>query len=243
MAAVGSVGAGARAYRTRHPMPALLLAVILVTTAALVWFSVLHDSQATCPDPASAAGLQRLAPSSLDGVAAWPPQFVRVQVLNANGVLGEAAIVDGQLAQLGFAPTTTPANDSLHPAFDLRCYGEIRFGAAGQSAARTLSLAVPCADLVRDHRPDSTVDLALGTRFSGVRPNQAARTALLSLAGLKAPVAAPVAQGGLAAAAPPEAPAAENATQAGTPAGPSGITPALPVVNPDLLRQARQVRC
>jgi hypothetical protein len=244
VAAVGSVGAGARAYRTRHPMPALVLAVILATTAALVWLSVLHDSGASCPDPAPAAGLQRLSPSSLDGVAPWPPQFVRVQVLNANGVLGEAAIVDGQLAQLGFAPTTAPANDPLHPAFDLRCYGEIRFGAAGQAAARTLSLAVPCADLVRDHRPGSTVDLALGTRFSGVRPNEAARTALLSLAGLKTPVPAGPAQGGLAAAAPPEGPAPENAAQAGAPDGSSGLThPALPAMNPDLLRQARQVRC
>lgn len=240
---MGSVGAGARAYRTRHPMPALFLALILATAAALVWLNVLNDSEAGCPDPAPAAGLQQLSPTSLDEVAPWPPQFVRVQVLNANGVLGEATIVDGQLARLGFAPTTTPANDPLHPAFDLRCYGEIRFGAAGQAAARTLSLAVPCADLVRDHRPGSTIDLVLGTRFSGVRPNEAAHIALLSLAGLKAPAPTGPAQGGLAGAPPPEGPAAENAAQAGL-AGPSDLTrPALPAVNLELLHQARQVRC
>jgi hypothetical protein len=161
-----------------------------------------------------------------------------VQVLNANGVRGEAAVVDGALAQLGFAPTTTPANDPQYPAFDLHCYGEIRFGAAGQAAARTLSLAVPCAELVRDVRPDAGVDLALGTKFIAVQPNNAARTILRELAGLERSVPVGAARGGLAARSePPEItpPASQSTT--------SMTQSVVPLVDRDLLRQARQVRC
>ncbi|MGH3768671.1 MAG: envelope integrity protein Cei [Pseudonocardiaceae bacterium] len=219
-------------YRTRRPLRALLLAVILSTAAGLVWFSVLHQTESGCrsADPVSAAAdsSQRLPNNGLDGVTPAPPQLARVQVLNANGVRGEATIVDGTLAQLGFAPTTKPANDPSYPDFDLRCFGEIRFGNAGAAAARTLSLAVPCAELVRDIRPDAGVDLALGTKFIALRPNNAARGALLELAGLGRPGHS---RGGLA---------AQSDPQAGSEAIPA---PAVPVVNPELLALARQVKC
>ncbi|MGH3822645.1 MAG: envelope integrity protein Cei [Pseudonocardiaceae bacterium] len=235
MAAVGSSRARVEPYRTRKPMRALLLAVILSTAAGLVWFSVLQRTEQGCQssDQASAAASsrQRLPANALDAVSPAPPQFTRVQVLNANGVRGGATIVDGALANLGFAPTTTPANDPLYPDFDLRCYGEIRFGAAGQAAARTLSLAVPCAELVRDVRPDAGVDLALGTRFRALQPNEAARSALLDLAGFRSPVPAEPSRGGLAAE-PDLSPESEAVIQL-----------AAPAVNPELLRLARQVRC
>ncbi|MGH3721076.1 MAG: envelope integrity protein Cei [Pseudonocardiaceae bacterium] len=240
MAGVGSSNARVRGPRTRRPMHAVLLAVILTTAAGLVWFSVLHQTQDGCPTgsgadnphrsvqnpraAAAAASSERLPADGLDTVPPAPPQFTRVHVLNAGGVLGEAAIVDGALASLGFAATTTPANDPQHPAFDLRCYGEIRFGVEGQAAARTLSLAVPCAGLVRDARPDAGVDLALGTRFVALRPNDAARTALLDLAGLGQPVPAQL------------SPRSGLAVQVGSRV--SG-----PGVNGDILRRARQVTC
>ncbi len=234
MIAVGSSGTRANVYRTRRPMRAVILAVILATTAGLVWFSALHQTENGCQSAESAAAAQvtsteRLPADGLDAVAPAPPQFTRVQVLNANGVVGEATVVDGALARLGFAPTTRPANDPLNPALDLRCYGEIRFGAAGQAAARTLSLALPCAELVRDVRPDAVVDLALGTKFIALRPNDAARTALLDLAGLGNSVPAGLSRGGLATQAEP--PSMDRRTQS------------MPVVNPDLLRRARQVQC
>lgn len=223
MATAGSSGVRARGHRPRRPMPAVLLAVILGAVAALIWLPVLHQTKSSCSEAAQTTPIQRLPADGLDLVAPAPPQFVRVQVLNANGVLGEATVVDAELAQLGFASTTTPANDSLYPAFDMRCYGQIRFGAAGQAAARTLSLALPCAELVRDVRPDSVVDLALGTQFTAVRPNDAARTALLALAGFDQSVPAGSTPGGLATAGEPQ--------------------PAAPVAHPDLLHRARQVTC
>jgi len=205
-------------------MPAVLLAVGLSAMAALIWLPMLHHTEGGCPDTAAqGTSSQRLPADGLDAVPPAPPQFAQVQVLNANGVLGEATIVDAKLAQLGFASTTTPANDALYPAFDLRCYGQIRFGAAGQAAARTLSLVAPCAELVRDIRPDAVVDLALGTQFTGLQPNDAARNALLSLAGLGQATVDASTRGGLAAVGQPGAVA--------------------PVTHPDLLHRARQVQC
>lgn len=225
MAAVDSSSGRKQGYRTRRPIRALLLVVILGSAAGLIWLNVLHQTDNGCPTPAATG--QKLPTDGLDAVSPAPPQFTRVRVLNANGRLGEATIVDSALAHLGFA-STTPANDPLHPDLDLRCYGEIRFGPAGQAAARTLSLAVPCAELVRDVRPDSDVDLALGTRFT-LQPNDAARTALLDSAGLGPLRQVVPPHGGLAA-------------QAGPP-DTASIQPAVPVVDPSLLRRARQVAC
>ncbi|MGH3837326.1 MAG: envelope integrity protein Cei [Pseudonocardiaceae bacterium] len=227
-----------RRYRTRRPMRAVLLALVLSTVAGLVWAGVLlpEATAGGCQEAADTAAAavtpgQRLPVDGLDGVSPAPPQQVRVQVLNASGTRGEAAIVGGGLSELGFAPTDTAANDPLHPAFDLLCHGEIRFGVAGQAAARTLSLAVPCAELVRDARPDSMVDLALGTKFTTLRPNAAAHQALQVLAqpGHPAPVESSL--GGLAAQSRPQS-IAQSLTQ-----------PTDPVVTPTLLSQARQVTC
>jgi hypothetical protein len=216
-------------YRARKPLRAIAVIVTLGVVAGLVWVSVLNrpdplargcqgaavtGSSAT---PAVITPGQRLPETALDTVPPAPPQQVVVQVLNANGQRGEAGIVAAGLAELGFAPTTEPTNDPLHPAFDLVCHGEIRFGAAGQAAARTLSLAVPCAELVRDTRSSPVVDLALGTEFTSLRPNAAAREAIQGLIRLGQPMLP--SHGGQAAGA------------------------VAPTVDPVLLREARRVAC
>ncbi|MBV9012232.1 MAG: envelope integrity protein Cei [Pseudonocardiales bacterium] len=214
-------------------MPAALLAVILSTVAGLVWFGALHQTGDACPRPNGDSSSQLLPANGLDTVPPASPQLTRVHVLNANGVRGKAATVGDALAQLGFA-TTTPANDPQYPAFDLHCYGEIRFSAAGQAGARTLSLAIPCAELVRDLRPDAGIDLALGTKFVALRPTEAARIALGDLAGLGHPGPAGSSRDGVVAA--PQGP--PSMTQFVT-----ERTQPVPVVNPDLLQRARQVKC
>ena len=219
---MGPSRARVEGYRTRRSMPAVLLVVILGAAAALVWFTVLHQTEQSCQSPAPSSAAVRLPANGLDAVSPASPQLTRVQVLNAGGVRGAATIVNATLGQLRFAPTNTPANDPHYPDFDLHCYGEIRFGVTGQAAARTLSLAVPCAELVRDGRPDAGVDLALGTKFGAVRPNDAARGALLELAELGYPEVAGPARGGLA-------------SQHGSETH--------PMVNPELFRLARQVKC
>jgi hypothetical protein len=196
--------------------------VALGVLAALVWVIALNRTDLTaggCQDAAAAALTpgQRLPQTGLDGVPPAPPEQVTVHVLNANGQRGEATVVATGLAALGFDPADEPGNDPLHPAFDLPCYGEIRFGPAGQAAARTLSLAVPCAELVRDGRPDPVVDLALGTRFTALGPNDAARETLQGLVQQGQPIL--ISRGG---------------QNTGSPT---------PAVNSGLLHQARQADC
>ncbi|MGH3979125.1 MAG: envelope integrity protein Cei [Pseudonocardiaceae bacterium] len=235
MAAVSSSpGQRSTRYRRRKPLPALLLIVLLGFVAGMVWFNVLGTTEpqvTECPPPTSptaVAGVpappaapyegQVRSPTALDEVAPAPPQLARFRVLNGNGERGEAGIVGGGLAELGFAPAAEPTNDPLHPAFDLACHGQIRFGTAGQSAARTLSLVVPCAELVSDARPDDVVDVALGTEFTELRPTPESRTVLQRLVQLGEPVQPR--QGG------------------GQAAG-----PVQPVIDPELLKAARDVEC
>ncbi|MGH3937736.1 MAG: envelope integrity protein Cei [Pseudonocardiaceae bacterium] len=218
-------------YRARKPFPAIAVLVALAALAGLVWVSVLNRPDPTAGGCAAAASTsaessavspsadvgQRLSAHSLDEVAPVPPQQVLVRVLNANGQRGEAGIVTTQLTELGFVPTEQPTNDPRHPGFDLRCHGEIRFGPAGEPAARTLSLVMPCAELVRHVRSDAVVELALGTEFAGLRPNDAAREALAGLTRLGQPILPT--HGGQAA----------------------GVV--APAIDPLLLQQARKVDC
>ena len=60
----------------------------------------------------------------------------------------------------------------------MECVGQLRFGATGEGAARTLSLVLPCTELVRDDRTDDVVDIAVGTGFRDVNPPRAVRNAL-----------------------------------------------------------------
>lgn len=123
-----------------------------------------------------------LAPDSLDSVEPLPPDAVKVRVLNANGQRGQASLIAAKLSSdLGFGSAGEPANDPVYPAWDLSCIAQIRFGTTGDAAARTLSLVVPCAELIRDTRADDTVDLALGHQFEDLRPNSAAKQVLRKL--------------------------------------------------------------
>ncbi|MDQ3988004.1 MAG: envelope integrity protein Cei [Actinomycetota bacterium] len=215
-------------------MPALLLILLLGSVAGTVWLTVLEStsSQATldCPPPPAVAGAppsgEVLDRTALDEVPPAPPQLARVQVLNGNGQRGEAAIVSAGLTDLGFRPAAEPANDPLHPTFELNCPGQIRFGGGGIGAARTLSLVVPCAELVRDPRPGDVVDLALGTSFTGLAPNAEAQSVLASLVRLGQP-------------APPSgAPHGGQAVQGG-----QAAQPVQPAIDPQQIDAARDVDC
>lgn len=118
---------------------------------------------------------------SLDATQPLPPQQVRVQVLNASGRSGQAALVGEELAPYGFATGGPPGDDPIYARGDLTCHGQIRFGPTGAAAARTLSLAAPCAQLVRDNRPDANVDLVVGTRLNDIKMTNQAEQILQQL--------------------------------------------------------------
>lgn len=223
MAAVGSTASQRSArYRRRRPLPAVLIIVALVGAAVLVWTAVLNEpdqaAAVSCPPPPSGqpAG-QLVGPQGLDQVTPVPAQQGQVRVLNANGKRGQAGAVSSQLVELGFLVGGEATNDPIYPNFGLTCHGQIRFGAAGSAAARTLSIVVPCAELVRDARPDPSVDLALGSEFDELTPGPEARDVLEQLSRIGAPP--PPALDGAPAAAP------------------------APPVDPQLIQSARQTDC
>lgn len=171
---------GRRIYRRRRPWPAIVILVILATAGVVVWTHVLHQAgnstvQASCPPPASAPAdrptVTPLAYTALDGVAPVAPDQVHVRTLNGTRQVGLAGRIALELRQYGFAQVGAPGNDPRYPAGDMTCFGQIRFGPNGAAEARTLSLLVPCAQLVRDDRQDATVDLALGSYSTDLAPS------------------------------------------------------------------------
>jgi LytR cell envelope-related transcriptional attenuator len=186
-------------------VPATIALVLLALASLFVWgkvFNTTKDIEAatTCnepsPQPSSnqrPAGrpaeirpdqvkpIQPLGHDALDRTEPLPASASRVRVLNGNGQRGQANLISEELGELGFQKAADPTNDPDYPKSDLNCAGQIRFGASGVGAARTLSMIVPCAQLVRDQRQDDTVDLALGKKFDGVKPNAEGKQVLKEL--------------------------------------------------------------
>lgn len=195
MAAGNVMRSGGQRYRKRRPLPAFLLILVLGIAATVVWFKVMAadnemtgaahcDRPATTPSPvpnqpAPTLG-KALEPSALDRTEPAAPSSVLVRVINASGQRGQAKLVTENLRTLGFTQVGEPANDVLYGE-SMTCRSQIRFGAQGETAARTLSLVEPCAELVRDERQDATVDVALGEKFDKLDPNRPARTLLEQL--------------------------------------------------------------
>jgi len=169
-----------------------VLLAVLVLVSGFVWTRVFETRETTemattCAPPtpkpgAPAPPLGSMLPrNGLDQTALAPPQEVGARVLNANGQARQATLVSDELTTLGFAKGPKPGNDTTYPNLDLHCHGQIRFGEAGASQARTLSLLVPCAQLVRDERTDRSIDLALGSRFEDIKPKPEARQIIAQL--------------------------------------------------------------
>ncbi len=191
-------------YRRRRPIPAIIVLAILIVLSGFLWTRVFETSDdieaaTRCNQPASQPVADQASQNggepqseqlplgtmqprtALDDTSPIPPQDVPVRVFNANGERMQAALVGQELGNLGFASGGEAGNDPIYTEYDLNCHGQIRYGGAGVSAARTLSLMVPCAQLVRDDREDATVDLALGTRFDDIRASSEAMQVLQEL--------------------------------------------------------------
>jgi hypothetical protein len=161
-----------RPYRRRRRRPWAVLVTVLALAAVTTWTVVLTAGAgasgiAACPP--SAAGPPPgdvLAADALDDVAPAPPELIRVAVLNAGGQRGQANLVAAQLIDLGVTEAAEPTNDGVYPDGDMDCVGQLRFGPSGEAAASTLALVMPCMELVRDERAEDTVDVAVGTAFA-----------------------------------------------------------------------------
>lgn len=178
-------GRGGGGYRRRNVLPAALLVIVLAVAGTLTWIVVFTNSTAgavtSCNiSPVAGAGTVQSA-TALDEQAAAAPGDVRVRVLNGAGQRGQAQLASSELGELGIGEAAPPDNDPLFPAQDLSCVGQIRYGPSGAAAARTVSLVLPCAELVADTRSDESVDLALGTDYRDISPPQPVTDALRAL--------------------------------------------------------------
>ncbi|MFP5022049.1 envelope integrity protein Cei [Pseudonocardia phyllosphaerae] len=175
---------GPRPYERRRKLPIALTAVLLAALATVTWvmvFSTASEGTASNECPAPTAGKvagREVSYGSLDSVPPAGVRDVRFQVLNAGGQRGEGNLVSAQLKDLQFAEAGTPGNDPAYPDGKLECAGQLRFGPSGAAAASTLSLALPCMELIRDERQSSAVDVVVGSGFTDVAPGRASRDVL-----------------------------------------------------------------
>lgn len=185
----GSLSGGGRApgYRKRRPIPALVMLVLLGLGATIVWLKVIDDKSkdvaagvhcdpptaATAapdkPAPAQPPPGQHVDQTGLDKTVAATPDQTTVRVLNASKQRGEAALVTESLKQLGFSQAGKPDTDQVYPDGSMTCRAQIRFGPQGASAARTMSMLDPCAELIKDNRQDASVDFVIGKKFDDLQ--------------------------------------------------------------------------
>ncbi|MBD0322365.1 MAG: envelope integrity protein Cei [Aldersonia sp.] len=188
-----------RPFRRRRPLPWLVLVSVLAVLSGVVWFAVFSSTDKStvamsCNSPAVPTSLQpgaappaplgkRVGSSRLEDVEPAALSVARVRVYNANGQRGQAAQIASDLSEYGFAsaPDVQVGNDPVYVDQNMECSAQIRFGTNGASAAAAVQLVAPCAELIEDARPDDTVDLALGTYFTEISPNNDAEEVLRTL--------------------------------------------------------------
>ncbi|WP_214407621.1 envelope integrity protein Cei [Pseudonocardia lacus] len=217
-----------RPYQRRRRGPIIVVVTVLALLAAGTWVTVLSTAsdgfgEGTCPAPVAGppAG-ETVERSALYAVPPAPVSAVRVLVSNGGGQRQQANLVAAELEELGFARAAAPTNDPFYPDGDLECVGQLRFGTAGEAAASTLALVLPCVELVRDGRADDTVNVAVGTAFGDLSPARPARDALDQLSN--------------------DAGGSDGAANA-DPSAPDAGPPPGPTVDPALLEQARESTC
>jgi hypothetical protein len=215
-----------RPYQRRRQGPMLAMVAVLAAAAIATWTTVLVNASgpagaASCPTATPSPG-EVLASDALDGVTPIPPAAARVRVLNASGQRGQANLVAAQLGDLGFGEAAAPDNDPFYPDKSMECFGQLRFGPAGEAAASTVALVLPCAELVRDARADDTVDVAVGSAFGDLNPPREARDTLDQLA---------------------EPGGGTDGSANADPNAADAAAPAPPLVDPALLEEARTAGC
>lgn len=178
-----------RPFPRRNPTPAIVIVTVLAVVAIAAWvFALIGDEERSyptacaLPTSADAPEMQVVPRSDMLSVAPAAQSTFNVTVLNSAAARGEARSASEDLVAQGFA-AGEPAygDDTVYTERDLHCVAQIRFGQGGQAAAAAVWLAVPCAQLVKDGRSGTDVDVALGEFYTGSRPSQDVQAALESL--------------------------------------------------------------
>jgi hypothetical protein len=144
--------------RARRRRALITLGVVALMLFFAFWYAYSYYRHSDS-HPAAAT------PSGTTKPAALTAADVTVNVYNATDRAGLAAKTAGELRKRGFKVATV-ANDPLRrkvpgPA-------EVRYGASGGPASKLVLGLVKGAKAVRDGRPDASVDLALGEKFTAL---------------------------------------------------------------------------
>ena len=182
-----------RPFRRRNPRPAIVVLVFLVLVTGVAWTVTLtrpakvREVDSLQPAPAAADRIgtgpnRRADVAQCDDRRRRPPNSATPRSASSTPAAsgGQAADVAGAMKDLGFAQPTA-ANDPIYAGTRLTCQGQIRFGTAGQATAAAVWLVAPCTELFNDNRADDSVDLAVGTEFSGLAHNDDIDAVLASL--------------------------------------------------------------
>ncbi|MBC7559756.1 MAG: LytR C-terminal domain-containing protein [Dermatophilaceae bacterium] len=112
------------------------------------------------------------------------PAGVTVNVYNASARTGLAASVARALDDKGFRVATVD-NDPLGKT--ILTVGEIRAGPSGAAAAALISKRLVGATVVRDDRPDASVDLVLGKRYRALNTPPKVKVKVTVTKGISSP--------------------------------------------------------
>ncbi|HEX8092905.1 LytR C-terminal domain-containing protein [Jatrophihabitans sp.] len=150
----------------RRPLPALAFLLALSVLTGIVWWRVLHrpEPAGTSPGGTPVAGQTATCTPGANAIRLPRPASVRVVVLNGAGRDLLATRVTSQLKSRGFT-MGTPGTTS-----QLTGVGEIRYGTTARAGATLLGYHLPGAKLIPTNRPDTRINLVLGSGFRALAP-------------------------------------------------------------------------
>jgi hypothetical protein len=145
----------ARARRRKRT--AITLLVVIGLLAAAFYYASSYWTRG----PSRASGGSACTVTADPSGPVYPTQ-VTVNVFNATSRTGLAASVGRLVSARGFVLGTV-SNDPLRKS--IPGTAEVRYGPAGERAAKLVQSLVPGATLLKDTRADASVDLVLGTAY------------------------------------------------------------------------------
>lgn len=156
--------AGTPTRRRKQRRSAIVLGVMVAILAvALIFAWALNKG--IIFSPAKAAPSATKAATKPGCVNPAAPGSTTVNVYNATSKNGLARTASAALQLQGFKIGAVQ-NDPLQKS--IASVGEVRYGTSGAAQAKAVQLRVPGAKLVKDTRKDTTVDLALGDKFTKI---------------------------------------------------------------------------
>ncbi len=151
--------------RRKRRRALITIGIVLLGLFFAFWYALSYYETDTTPTAPAAAGAATCRTPDPNEVA---PGDVKVRVLNASNRNGLAAATAKALGSRGFV-IRGAANDTSKrkpPAV-----AEIRYGPDGEARAKLLQSVMPKGTtLVNDKRKGTDVDVALGAKFTQLRP-------------------------------------------------------------------------